>query len=541
MVDSDRLPHRDRFVYVAAALLTLLFAAAAVWWTWYDTRPQQMDPATHLRRALAYGVAFRSADPREIYHLWRAEYGMYTYPPLSHVLTGIIIALGAAPAVAGAVANSIFAWILLVSVIKLGRAAFNMTVGIAAGALCLSFMTMAFLQRTAYPDFALVAMVAWACWRLVLSDVFESRRGSIVFGVVVGLAMLAKQMAAPFVGIAALVLLIANWRRIGRASLLNMFLASVSAGVMALPWYGFHYRIIRQIGQFNQYVVPQREGDPMPWTWDGATYYLQTIFTQLGPPLCVLGIVAALAWIVMAFRREQCVPRDQRGGDGRVVIVAWLVGGLFVVTFLLLNKDYRYHAPVLPALALVMASLLAWPASRGGRVLIGSLMVIAAGPYFLLATVGVSNAKVPRLLMTQWNMPPQRQDWHLDDLARDVTARAPRSDAATAVRLGMVPYSESYGPPSLRLEFERRRLAVRIEGFEDKEPAAAAEMDLVLTKTGDQGQDLLERDPELINRYIADNPAIFKAVARYALPDGSTATLYSVNRPVTESISPARP
>src|SRR5438552_4032064 len=97
MDDTDRLRTKDVSVYAVAAILTLIFAAMAVWWTWYDTRPQQMDPATHLRRALAYGFAIRDGSPRQLYHLWRAEYGMYTYPPLFHVSTGVFIAVGATP------------------------------------------------------------------------------------------------------------------------------------------------------------------------------------------------------------------------------------------------------------------------------------------------------------------------------------------------------------------------------------------------------------------------------------------------------------
>src|SRR5205814_7020230 len=110
--------------------------------------------------------------------LWRAEYGMYTYPPLFQLATGAVIAAGASPPLAAALVNSAFAWLLALSTINLGRAAFSFSIGLAAAALCLSFMTMAFLQRTAFPDFALTAMVAWCCWRLLLTDSFTRRSPS---------------------------------------------------------------------------------------------------------------------------------------------------------------------------------------------------------------------------------------------------------------------------------------------------------------------------------------------------------------------------
>jgi 4-amino-4-deoxy-L-arabinose transferase-like glycosyltransferase len=525
---SDRSRTRGLPV-IAATILAALFAALAIWWVCTDTRPQQMDPATHLRRAISYADAFRSASPRQLYGLWRAEYGMYTYPPLFHLATGAVIAAGASPALAAAIVNSFFAWLLLLSIINLGQAAFNFSTGLAAAALCLSFMTMAFLQRTAFPDFALAAMVAWCCRRLLLTDAFSNRRSSIIFGLAVGAAMLIKQMALPFCGIAAACLLIANWRRISRATLLNIFLAAAAALLIALPWYGFHHRIMREIGHFNQYIVPAREGDPMPWTCDGATYYLQLILTQLGPPLAVLSIAGAIAWFIRS--RQSKLPLDDRARQARLIILAWLIGGLLLVTFLIFNKDYRYHAPVLPALAFVMASLLALPQTRFGKSAIAALMLVAAGPYFFLATVGTSNPTAPRLLMTQWNMPPLKEDWRIAQLLDDVAALSPQFGPQHPPRLGVVPHCESYGHPSIHLEFARRGLPVLIEGFADKDPAEAASMDLLLTKTGDQGEELLPRDPELINRYIAEHPSLFTAIANYPLPDGSQAMLYRVVKP----------
>src|SRR5947207_14856389 len=157
---SDR-PTRRHDVVVATSILAILFTAVAVWSVHTDTRPQQMDPATHLRRSLAWGDAIHNGSLRQLASLWRAEYGMYTYPPVFHLATGAAIAIGAPPVLAAVLINSLFAWLLAFSLINLGRAAFNFTTGIAAAALCLSFMSLVFLQRTALPDFALTAMVAW--------------------------------------------------------------------------------------------------------------------------------------------------------------------------------------------------------------------------------------------------------------------------------------------------------------------------------------------------------------------------------------------
>jgi hypothetical protein len=539
----DGPPHRTQEetfpVYAAATLLALIFGAIAVGWVQHDTRPQQMDPATHLRRSLAYSNAIRDASPRQLYGLWRAQYGMYTYPPLTHLANGAVIAAGASPDVAAATVNTAFSWLLLLSVIQIGRAAFNLATGVVAGALCLSFMTLAFLQRTAFPDFALTAMVAWSCWRLLLTDVFSRRRASVIFGLAVGAAMLMKQMALPFAAIAAAGLVVANLRRMNRFAWLNALLAGVIAAAVALSWYAFHFRTVSEIGRFNQYVVPAREEDPTPWTWEGSTYYLQQLATQLGLPLLILAGAGALIWLGMSVRRNRKIPQESESRQARLLIASWLIGGLLLLTYVVLNKDYRYHAPTLPALALLIASLLAWPATRAGRTAVLFVLLLAAAPYFYLSTIGTRNPALLHVLRTEWNMPPVREDWRIEQLIEDVAEVAPKLNKSVPPRLGIAPHCESYGHPSLRLEFERRHVNVRLEGFEDKDPTAATEMDLVLTKTGEQGQEMLERDPELINRFVADHPDTFSTVASYSLPDGSTATLYRVTKR-TSVLSTAR-
>lgn len=384
-----------RPVYLAALAIFIPMALLQFWWIQTDTRPQSVDAATHLRRALGYADAFRRFSPRELWMLWRAEWGMYTYPPLFQILSGAFIAVGARPALAGVFSNMLFLWIAIVSLIQIGRRAFESLVGVVAAALFTAYMFTSHLMQNALLDLGLSAMVAWTFWRLLKTEGFTSRRHSVVFGAVVGLSMMVKQMTLPFVALPVLYILGRRWRAFGRETAVCLGLSAGAACLVTLPWYALHIGILRQITHFNQYVAPKAEGDPMPWTLEGASYYLQVMAEdQVGVPLLIMAAIALIGWTVATLRRNSD-PVTAPAREARGVILCWLFGGLGAVTFLLFNKDYRYNAPVLPALALLTASLFWFVRQRSARIVLGALLTLAATPYLLLANVGVPTRGFP--------------------------------------------------------------------------------------------------------------------------------------------------
>src|SRR4051812_16206844 len=87
-------PHSSRGSWTAVFIWTVILWAVLggmqLWWVHHDTRPQECDPATYLRRALRFGQAMHNFSLREMWRAWRAEYGLYTYPPLFHIVTGAL-------------------------------------------------------------------------------------------------------------------------------------------------------------------------------------------------------------------------------------------------------------------------------------------------------------------------------------------------------------------------------------------------------------------------------------------------------------------
>jgi 4-amino-4-deoxy-L-arabinose transferase-like glycosyltransferase len=283
--------------YLWAILLWIVFVSADVWWIRHDRQPQGCDQAGHLIESINFARSIQSFSLRDFWHEWHGEVGKrgeYTYPPLYHLITGIFICGLGRPALAGVATNELFLWILLLSVIQIGKRAFGLTVGVMAAILVGLYSNLAQFRHEAFIDFALTAMTSWCAWQLVKTDGFRQRRASAAFGVSIGLALLLKQAVILFLALPVLFVVVCRRKEWGREWWTNLLIATGAGLLTALPWYGLHWRAVLANLALNQRVAVI-EGDPMPWTFIGAIYYPWVMScVQIGFPLFVLTIVSAV-------------------------------------------------------------------------------------------------------------------------------------------------------------------------------------------------------------------------------------------------------
>jgi 4-amino-4-deoxy-L-arabinose transferase-like glycosyltransferase len=531
--------HRGDYAWVAG--LWVVLVAFQVWWIASDTRPPEGDPATHLRRALGYAQAMESASPGTLVYLWtRAEYGMYTYPPLVHVLTGGFIAVGLDPTRAAVVANALFLWMLLLGVMRIGRVAWGQAGGIAAAGLAGVMMGLATLMRHAYLDFPLAALIAWCCWQLVRTRGLECRRASVWLGVWAGLAMLAKPMAAIFLvgpGLWTLWRAGIPWRNWPRWR--NGAIAVGTMVAVAGSWYAFHLPLMLAIAHYNQAVAPVIEGDPTPWTLAGATYYLHLMtFMHAGLPLMA---TAAVALGVGVGRGIVCQRRvaDPVRRDARALVLWWLIAGYVLISVAVVNKDERYGVPLLPALALLIGSL-ASQERRWHRAVAIAGLALCALPYYARAMTShpgggfdLSLGEGMPVWGAQFDGGPRREDWRIVQIVRDMQARSPRAGPQRPIRLAAVPFLDRFCIPDLLLAADLMRVFLNSRAVGNDAPdldAIRRLYDFVLVKTGDQGIHHATTQARLWNHLVQARPDVFWTVAVHALPDGSEARLYSVRQ-----------
>src|SRR5262249_45715080 len=174
--------------------LCTISSGVTLWWLAHDGQPQGSDQAYHLIRSLEFSSCLGHASLRSCWSLWTQEYGVYTYPPLYHLLTGAFMLVARRPAVAAALSNLLFLGLLVYSVVQIARRAFDLPTPFLASSLVAMSPMVAQFEREGFVDLALLGITSWCVWRLIATEGFQNRPASIAFGASVGFGLLIKQL-----------------------------------------------------------------------------------------------------------------------------------------------------------------------------------------------------------------------------------------------------------------------------------------------------------------------------------------------------------
>ena len=122
------------------------------------------------------------------------------YPPCYHVLAALCMKVAGFTLDSARLPNLLFLAILAFSVFLLGERLFDTRTGLLAGILVSLFPAVHGLTREIYIDLALLAWAACAVYLLVVSDRFQKRGWSFLFGLVCGFGLLTKWTFPVFIG-----------------------------------------------------------------------------------------------------------------------------------------------------------------------------------------------------------------------------------------------------------------------------------------------------------------------------------------------------
>lgn len=351
---------------------------AAIWaagfgidrlWFWRDLAAPSWDPADYLNGVMNYWQALEA--PRWFDGQWWQSLWLLSskIPPGIYLLTaGFLRALHLEPSsdnatliLGGASA------LLLLAVYGLGRVLFaSASVGLWAAGLC-QLLPGLYRYRTEFLlDYPLTAMVtANFCLLAIWQTARRSRWPvALLWGVSFGAALMVKQTTLLFLIAPVGAALAGNlWRR-QWLFLAHWVLGFGAALPIFLPWYRTNWLLILTSGKRATLDAAIAEGDPALDTPAAWVYYLFVLPFLVSLPLLV---VPAMGWLRAGGRIWQAWPHKSW-------LWGFLVGG-YLLSSLNVNKDARYILPLLPALALLLASgLLHWPQRwQGPRVRWGTI------------------------------------------------------------------------------------------------------------------------------------------------------------------------
>ncbi len=394
-------------------LLGVLIAAQlAVNWAWLSTNLVLLgwDRPRHLIESLVYNDLLSQVSPQTLFDAW--VYSGY-YPPLFHLaMVGFYKLFGISMDVAASV-NTVFLVVLLVAAYGVGSRIGGRGVGLLSAFVTATLPMIFGMSRYTYIEFALTATVALSMWLLLLSEGFDRKRYSLLFGLSVGLGLLTKWTFSLFVFPALLVVVLrtgvlSRARQSLRALHLDrkwMTVSAVLGAVFTMLWYlpnvgrtatlplshllapiswlllsGLIY-VLKQPGSrgwnlvgsmwlglvvAGSWYLPRMDfvshtfliawGRPERQSW-AFGYYLDHLTNEhLGLVYMVVLVLVSMGLLLLAWRALR------RGRAWRQVVTSdflllflWIVLPYLVFSFRPSSKHSRFIMPMLPALGVLMS------------------------------------------------------------------------------------------------------------------------------------------------------------------------------------------
>ena len=514
----------------------------------FATVPPPWDQSLYLYMAFKFWNSLMDGGLPALAHSWLFLIGdRGTLFPLSTLASFLVFG----PSLEAAyLTNALYLAVMLVSVYKTAQWLGGWRVGLLGAFICATMPALINYSRDYLLDFPMAALIAAAIYTLLRSDLFRERWYCLGFGVWVGLALLAKPMAAAYlVPLALYGALVATALPERRSGLLGS-LAVVFLGfaLVAAPWYSVNlvHALANLVSAgFGGGSVPYRDAGEGILTWNNVSYYPRWVIGYgLGFPYTTL-VLGLATWAgVNAWRNGPWITQQFWLSLARptTILVVWLLT-MYVVLTLTPNKNFeRYTVALLPAVAVLAASWIHALRSATWRtvVTIGAL-VMGLFNYWAL-TFGI--AALP--LEVQWHGVtllsqqhylkrwfPYQERWPLDDALAALASQVP-TVRGTAAKIYVMPNHGMINALSLMARAEEKRYPFSFIHHEEKvfDRDRIKSFEFVITKTGaDQGPEYANVGYEEARRAFEEVKPSFTLLQQLRLPDGSYLELFKRRSP----------
>ncbi len=290
--------------------------------------PMHTDEARHLVAGLKYYYLLTNPSPEIFRELLKAS---DAYPPLLYFSSAILASFFGVSRTIFVKTNIIYFLIMVFSVYFIGKKIGNRKIGLLS-AFILSVFPMIFgMSRSFMLEFSLTAMVSFSICCLFYAEGFTNKKYSLLFGLSLGLGMLAK-WTFPIFLIGPFSCLLITMHKKGIKNLLYaLMLGLLVASLWYLP-YAINTSVIERLAYELNFFW---------YSLGGFLSYLRSIFYQISPFFLVFLLIILPLIIRKRF-------------TGKSVILSWVLLPYIILTAID-TKWTHYIMPVLPAIALILA------------------------------------------------------------------------------------------------------------------------------------------------------------------------------------------
>jgi len=506
-----RFLKNDKFILFA---LFLVIAVSNLIWLKIDTRPPHWDASNHLMHSLSKYDLLKDLSIKNIAHFY-LDYNYY--PPLVYWLSSVFYLIFGKGEDVAVASNLIFFAILIFSTYGVAKHFWGRGAGLLS-ALVVSVMPVLLSQSREYQlDFPLTAMVSLSIYFLLKTNSFRNRFYSILFGISFALGFLTKWTFPAFFIAPVLyflsILIYENIKnkKFDEGQWLNVCLATLLIIFIALPWYAWNIHGLR--ASFTENIqCGINEGDPQTLL---SSFYWYLKFWIIVHMRLLLLIPFVIGIGINFFNKK----------------IFFLLLFLFVGLFIMLNysnKDIRFIEPLMPAIAILTSYWVFNLPKKFNLIGVGYLILVSI---FYFWTVSFEIKALPVSLGFEWKnfvFPlyiqhgytvgvPIRQNWHQQEILKEIVKNIPEDKKDKAVRLNMF-YQDKmfFNKENFKYYILLNKYPIDLRyPFSETPEAEKGDFLLVNSKTKEEAEVLVKNfDKELINQY--------------SLPDATLAFLYKI-------------
>ncbi|MDP8983090.1 MAG: glycosyltransferase family 39 protein [Acidobacteriota bacterium] len=345
-----------RLLIAGLAVIVTLLAAVNVYYFHLSQTPTFWDDSSYLIGSLDLFDALTSKSIPGFATTFAHLYG--NKAPLICVFPVPIYALFGREYDPRCLVGIAFLILMSIYIFRLGECLWSSWEGLLAVVIAQTMPLLYGLSRQFLVDYGLTAMVVMWMYYLLCSRRITAASAIVPLGLLLGFGVLMKVTFPLYIVPAtALVIISTLWRARDWANALRVagsLLAIGSIGaVIASSWYITNLKTVLGFAVsagFGKLSVSY--GNTNVFAWDVVSAYLfQLAIAAVSGYYAVLSIAILPAWAASAWRKHtQELSRA-------LPLLLWLLVPLAVTTFAI-NKDPRYTAPLLPALALLLARML---------------------------------------------------------------------------------------------------------------------------------------------------------------------------------------
>lgn len=530
----------DKYSIVLAGII-LLFVSANVIWIKLDQAPPMMDQSHYLENS-------------EILYHTLSRKGLLTFleeytdilrikAPLITVLPVPFYILFGDNYKSALYVNLLFVLVGSYCLFKLVGLMYGKREALVSVFLVNTFPLVFGLSREFLVEYGLMVFgIAWF-YCLLKSDVFADRKYSCASGLVLGLGTLMKVSFGLYIIAPTLYVVIRKVlenKKIGQRGI-NILIALLIGILLSATWY------FKNLPHVVQFALQSGFGESSKVYGMGAVFSLKTVVNYWlllinhGISVYYFLLFILLLFLKLILFRKRTRPSGAERAYSSLLIL-WFIVPFLVFTFGV-NKDYRYVAPFLPPLGILMSATMGRIFTRRySGILITALLLFPAFNYLFISFYSVR----PVYLYTKEFMllsnhlmvahPPVKEEWPDEQLVKFIHNDAMRNNnnAFTAVlfnHLYLNYYTLNYY--SEKNDFNLRFGTINANSNETNEVIARSieeEADYLIAKSEELGPAFTNTRNIPVLSLLREGKLNFTQIASVPLPDRTFLSLYKKDK-----------